>query len=71
MDALWRRSPLTIEAIAEAVAAQAWGMATVKTLISSNRGKCGEDTWIELVKGSMEPRWCATRQGVKSCKWVG
>jgi predicted transcriptional regulator len=33
MDALWRRSPLTIEDIAEAVAAQNWGMATVKTLI--------------------------------------
>ncbi len=34
-------------------------------------GECGEDTWIELVKGSMQPGWCATRQGAKSCKWVG
>jgi len=34
-------------------------------------GECGEDTWIELVKGSMQPGWCATRQGAKTCKWVG
>jgi predicted transcriptional regulator len=33
MDALWRRSPLTIEDIAEAVSEQNWGLATVKTLI--------------------------------------
>ncbi len=33
MDALWRRSPLTIEDIAEAVSDQNWGLATVKTLI--------------------------------------
>jgi hypothetical protein len=34
-------------------------------------GECGEDTWIELVKGSMQPGWCATRQGAKTCRWVG
>jgi hypothetical protein len=34
-------------------------------------GECGEDTWIELVKGSMQPGWCATRQGAKTCKWAG
>ena len=34
-------------------------------------GECGEDTWIDLVKGSMQPGWCATRQGAKSCKWAG
>jgi len=34
-------------------------------------GECGEDTWIDLVKGSMQPGWCATRQGAKSRKWIG
>jgi len=34
-------------------------------------GECGEDIWIDLVKGSMQPGWCATRQGAKSCKWAG
>jgi hypothetical protein len=34
-------------------------------------GECGDDTWIELVKGSMQPGWCATRQGAKTCKWPG
>jgi hypothetical protein len=34
-------------------------------------GECGEDTWIDLVNGSMQPGWCATRQGAKRCKWVG
>lgn len=33
MDALWRRGPLAMEDVTEAVAAQGWGPATVKTLV--------------------------------------
>jgi hypothetical protein len=38
---------------------------------ASGWADCTEDTWIDLVKGSMQPGWCTTRQGAKSCKWVG
>ncbi|WP_158918449.1 hypothetical protein [Caulobacter sp. S45] len=31
---------------------------------------CATDAWIELVKGSMETGWCATRQGAKTCKMM-
>jgi len=33
MDALWRLGPLAMEDVTEAVSAQYWGAATVKTLI--------------------------------------
>ncbi len=33
MDALWRLGPLAMEDVTEAVAAQNWGAATVKTLV--------------------------------------
>ena len=32
MDALWRRGPLTVEELVAEVAAQNWGVATVRTL---------------------------------------
>ncbi len=32
--------------------------------------QCVIDPWIEVVKGSMETGWCATRQGAKTCKEV-
>lgn len=34
MEALWRRSPLSAEEVAAAVAAQGWQEATVKTLLN-------------------------------------
>ncbi len=33
MEALWRRGPLTLERLAEEVAPQQWGLATVRTLV--------------------------------------
>jgi hypothetical protein len=52
------------------------GKPTFKTDVSPEAfarawGECAEDTWIELVRGSMQPGWCATRQGAKTCKWTG
>jgi hypothetical protein len=55
---VWRGKATFKPDVAPSAFARAWG-------------ECGEDTWIELVKGSMQPGWCATRQGAKTCKWAG
>jgi hypothetical protein len=55
---VWKGKPTFKPDVPASAFARAWG-------------ECGEDTWIELVKGSMQPGWCATREGAKTCKWAG
>jgi hypothetical protein len=41
-----------------------------ETVFSPGWRDCLGDPWIELLKGSMESGWCASRQGAKTCKMV-